>query len=247
MSQSLYAVTFDAVGTLFAVREPVGSTYGELARAQGFAAANRDLGKAFARAVRNAPPLATPGSLDASHREGWVRQWWRNVVGQCLGEVIGSEPATLAKDKHFEQFFEAAFSHYGDANAWKLFDESVPTLDEARTRGLRVGILSNFDDRLDGVLKGLGIRHYFDDVVVSTQVGVAKPARAIFEHARRGLGDEPAERYLHVGDSLSLDAQGALDAGWRAAWLDRGQEKEPAQGVLRPRTLDELFPLLDAQ
>jgi putative hydrolase of the HAD superfamily len=51
-------------------------------------------------------------------------------------------------------------------------------------------------------------------------VGAAKPEPAVFEAALRGAG-WPADRALHVGDSLAKDVAGAARAGIAAVLLDR--------------------------
>jgi putative hydrolase of the HAD superfamily len=55
-------------------------------------------------------------------------------------------------------------------------------------------------------------------VFISAEVGFAKPSREMFDHAALALGLPPAQ-LLHVGDSASADAAGALSAGWNAALL----------------------------
>lgn len=72
-------------------------------------------------------------------------------------------------------------------------------------------------------------------VVISDEIGVAKPARAVFEHARaeasRATGEAlaPGDVVL-VGDSLASDVQGAIGAGWRAVWLG-GDAATAPEGV----------------
>jgi putative hydrolase of the HAD superfamily len=67
----------------------------------------------------------------------------------------------------------------------------------AVARGLRpsfrCSILSNADASLRGRLEGeLALHHLFDDIVVSAEVGMAKPASAIFQLAADRLGLPPA-------------------------------------------------------
>ena len=57
-------------------------------------------------------------------------------------------------------------------------------------------------------------------VVISGEIGVAKPHQAIFRRACRALGVHPAQA-MHVGERLDIDAMGARDAGLHGVWLDR--------------------------
>ncbi len=73
-------------------------------------------------------------------------------------------------------------------------------------------------------------------VVISDEIGVAKPSAAVFEHARaeasRAIGADlaPGDLVL-VGDSLASDIRGAVGAGWQAVWLGGDATQAPA-GVI---------------
>jgi putative hydrolase of the HAD superfamily len=98
--------------------------------------------------------------------------------------------------------------------------DTLRALRACRGRGLRTAVVSNFDGRLPGLLAELGIAPRFDAIVWSSDVGVAKPAAAIFAHAVGRVGVAAAET-CHVGDDLATDVAGAALAGLRAVHLDR--------------------------
>ena len=224
------AVTFDAAGTLIAPREPVGATYARLARAHGIDAEPAAVDAAFRRALRHAPPLAfpdVPGSGIAMHE----RKWWRDVVRSALGPG--------AEHPRFGAYFDTLFAHYADASAWRVFPDVAAALHDVRGRGLRVGVVSNFDGRLPALLDRLGLGAAFEAVVWSSAVGAAKPARAIFEAASRRLA-VPVGDVAHVGDDPEADVEGAYASGMAAIQLDRSGA-EPAA----IRSLSELGARLD--
>ncbi len=66
-------------------------------------------------------------------------------------------------------------------------------------------------------------------LVISEEVGVMKPHRAIFDHAAALAGVAP-EHLLYVGDALRSDIVGATEAGWQAAWYG-GTPREAPEGV----------------
>jgi putative hydrolase of the HAD superfamily len=215
------AVTFDAGGTLLAIVEPVGETYARLARARGIEADAARLDEGFRRAFAAAPPLA-PG--DAGRHASLLefeRAWWRRVVDASFRHALGDDRLAAVAPSTFERFFDATFAHYGRPAAWRVDPDARPLLAELRRRGVRLAVVSNFDARLHGVLAGLGLAELVDAAVPSSEAGAAKPDPAIFRYALRRLGDPPAARCLHVGDTLEEDVHGATAAGMRAAWLDR--------------------------
>ncbi len=61
---------------------------------------------------------------------------------------------------------------------------------------------------------------YFDAVVVSSEVGVAKPAPAIFDVAFAQLDDPPRASAVMVGDSLTSDLRGGRAAGIATCWFN---------------------------
>jgi HAD superfamily hydrolase (TIGR01549 family) len=61
---------------------------------------------------------------------------------------------------------------------------------------------------------------YFDAVVVSSEVGVAKPAPAIFDVAFAQLADPPRASAVMVGDSLTSDLRGGRAAGIATCWFN---------------------------
>ncbi len=144
--------------------------------------------------------------------------------------------------ERFDEFFEHVFDVFAAPATWKLFPEVLPTLSALKSRGLELGIVSNFDSRLFHVLRGLGIADLFDTVTISSLAHAAKPSPKIFEFALEQHAVEPVDA-LHVGDSLRDDVEGAKKAGLGAVLLAR-QGKQAPPGIPVIRTLEELVPML---
>ena len=70
-------------------------------------------------------------------------------------------------------------------------------------------------------LAGTTLAARFGAIVISAELGIAKPDRRIFEHALRAVGAGRDESVM-IGDSLSRDIAGARGAGLRSIWIDRG-------------------------
>jgi putative hydrolase of the HAD superfamily len=161
------------------------------------------------------------------------RLWWFDVVHNVFYRVGMFE--------RFDEFFDHVFELFADPASWKLYPEVLPTLRELRSRGLELGIVSNFDSRLFTVLRGLGLADLFDTVTISSLAHAAKPSPKIFELALEQHAVEPGEA-MHVGDSVRDDVEGATKAGLAAVLLARQGTQAP-HGVPTIRTLDELVPL----
>jgi putative hydrolase of the HAD superfamily len=230
------AITFDAAGTLFTVREPVGVTYARYGQGHGLALSPERLEEGFRRGFAAAPPLAfsplPPATLDRHER-----QWWYCIVAAAFHEA-GAPPIP-------ESLFDELFAHYASAAAWRCYDETLPVLRHLRARRYRLGLISNFDSRLSAVAAGLGIASHLDAIIPSAVVGVAKPDPAIFHVALGALGVLPREA-LHVGDSYTADVQGARAAGLEAVLVDRNDRPAVPPSIEVPvvSSLGELESLL---
>ena len=92
------------------------------------------------------------------------------------------------------------------------------SLQRLRAAGLRLGVVSNSDGRVEEALRAAGLREYFDVVIDSALVGVEKPDVRIFQAALDALGVAPEEA-LYVGDLYEVDVLGARAAGMQAVLL----------------------------
>jgi putative hydrolase of the HAD superfamily len=128
-----------------------------------------------------------------------------------------------------------------------LFSDVLPVLDALKNE--RLGIISNGEPtHQHHKIEHLGIRDRFDVIVISDEVGVAKPDPAIFIWAAQQAGENPSD-CIHTGDLLETDAMGAHVAGFQqGVWINR----EMRQAVLSPLPdgvseiyhLSELLPLI---
>ena len=229
------AVFFDAAGTLIAVNGSVGGIYARLAQAHGKTVAVADLETGFGRAFSAAPPMAFPGAA-AGEIPALEKQWWRDLVRQVFSP-LGPFPA-------FDAYFDELYDFFAQPRAWRLYPDTRPALEALRVRGVRLGVISNFDSRLFGLLDGLGIVRFFDPTVISTRAGAAKPDPAIFSHALARHGLIP-ERAVHVGDSYEMDVLGAQAAGLQPILIDRRAKSSEPREYLSVNNLTEVSALLD--
>jgi putative hydrolase of the HAD superfamily len=198
------AVTFDVGGTLIAPWPSVGHVYAEVAERHGMSVAAEKLTAQFAKAWR--------GLKQFNHS----RDEWFAVVTQSFAGLVEKPP-----DK---EMFAEIYDRFSEPAAWKIFDDAIPAIDALASRGINLGIVSNWDERLLPLLHKLDLAKYFQAIVVSCDVAFPKPSPVIFEQASRKLGEAP-EFILHVGDSAEHDIVGATAAGFQSVLLDRRSER----------------------
>ena len=224
-------IFFDAVGTLIETRAGVGEIYGRVAREFGFEAEPRILQQNFAQSFRLQPPLAFPSGTPESSLVEREKDWWRNLVRAVF--------AGLGPFPRFEEFFDEIFERFRGRELWRVYADVEPALEELKRRGLKLGVISNFDSRLYDVLMACNLDHFFDSVHVSTRVGAAKPDPAIFQSALSYHAVEPRQAW-HIGDSLREDVEGAMAAGVNAVLLDRDNRFAENAPAPRITTLEQI-------
>jgi 2-haloacid dehalogenase len=113
---------------------------------------------------------------------------------------------------------------------WEPFAEVPPALEEARTRGWRLAVLSNTDrDLLDASLARIGVE--FELSIVASEIGSYKPSPGHWSEFVAQTGAE-REHHVHVGASLFHDVAPAASLGLRTIWINRlGEEAEPQPDV----------------
>lgn len=198
---AIRAVTFDVGGTLIEVSPSVGHVYAEVAARHGVKSLSAGLlNRRFAAAWR------------AAREFGHSRSDWANLVDATFHGLTDKAPS--------QTFFAELYDRFAEPDAWRVFGDVIPTLEGLGARRLKLGVISNWDERLRPLLERLRLAQYFEPIVVSREVGCSKPSRAIFDHAIQKLGLPPSA-VLHVGDDRSMDVRGAQAAGLSALLLKR--------------------------
>jgi putative hydrolase of the HAD superfamily len=194
------AVTFDVGGTLIEPYPSVGHVYAAVAAEHGRVIPPEELNRRFCSA------------WGAKKQFRHSREDWAMLVDETFGDLV-SKGAT-------RNFFDELYQRFALPACWRVFEDVQPALDDLRSRGVRLGVISNWDERLRPLLNRLGLDEYFESIVISCEAGSCKPAAEIFKEAIRHFGFEP-DSILHVGDSLSEDVKGAEASEMRALLIDR--------------------------
>jgi len=76
------------------------------------------------------------------------------------------------------------------------------------------------------------IRKYFEDVVISDEIGVAKPQVEFMAEAFSRMGEPKKSEVLMIGDSLSSDITGGVNYGIDTCWFN--PDGLPLNGFPKP-------------
>jgi putative hydrolase of the HAD superfamily len=157
------------------------------------------------------------------------RTFWHDVYGIFFRELGISDANGL---------IDIVYAEFTDLANYAVFEDVVPMLRRLRDAGLRLGIISNFEEWLERLLDQLGVRQYFDVRVISGVEGMEKPDPRIFELAMSRAGVDAASS-VYVGDSPKFDVEPAAALGMLPVLIDR-RERFPDAPCARITSMQEL-------
>lgn len=236
MDSSLKAVFFDAGETLLAPHPSHHELFAMVLNERGFDTSPQEVERTFSDM---APSFVAV--MDRMAVKSWSisreasLEFWGRIYAEALERLSVPDPN--------QALFEALYERYTRYESYRLFPECIPTLRAVRDAGLYVGLISNFEEWLEGMLIEMEVAHLFDLMVISGKEGIEKPDPAIFQMALNRSGFLPASA-LYVGDHPRLDFEAARSVGMEAVLIDRKNHHPDFAGE-RISSLDGLLPLLD--
>jgi len=201
---TLKAVFLDVGNTLLSEVEPRYAIYAEAARRHGRNVSDR----AMERVMRTALD-EIPRSLKGAFR--FSDAWFRAFIHRIFCINLGLAPAVTG------EIAEELFARFQDPATFRLFPGARELVAVLRGHGLKVGVISNWSERLPVVLERLGLDG-LDVVVCSALEELEKPDPRIFATACERAGVTPAEA-LHAGDRPEKDGA-ARQAGLEVVLVD---------------------------
>jgi putative hydrolase of the HAD superfamily len=220
---SLKAVFIDAGNTLLYENPSRFEIYAQAARRRGLDVPTQRMADLMRRAHRE-----LPREIGGAFR--YSEAWFASYIGLIFHEALGLSRSSVPEVQ------EELFARFAEPGTFVLHEGAIELLDALRDRGLAVGIVSNWSQRLPGILVGLGLTSRLDFVLASAIERVEKPDPEIFARACARAGVLPSEA-LHAGDDAAKDVLGAREAGLDSVRIDHalapgaGNSTDPATGA----------------
>lgn len=162
---------------------------------------------------------------------------WRKLNEVTLSAIGINDPQAITVAQ------EAFAAREG---GYTIFPDTIQTLNELKQLGKHIGLVSNSTPKGAAgrrpILQQHGILSCFETIVLSSEVGVAKPDREIFEIALRAMNLKNSQRVWHIGDDFIADVLGAKKAGITPVLLDPAGLRKVEEVCIR--SLSEIVPLV---
>jgi putative hydrolase of the HAD superfamily len=156
------------------------------------------------------------------------------VIAEALIQGLGGGDQAAV-----EAAVAAVAEAWARAENFGLYNDVLPCLRTLRDAGVRMALASNALGHLvEEIVAHFALDEFIEVSVSSAEVGLVKPACAVFEAVLR-RADVPAPAAVMVGDSVGDDVEGALACGCGAILLDR-RGRMAGAGVPRIGSLLEL-------
>jgi putative hydrolase of the HAD superfamily len=231
---SITALCFDVGNTLLTCDPSPAEIYAEALSRRGRRVTPEEVEPVFVGAWTQLQEQSPPGIDRYGSHPGGEKMWWAAFLREVLSR--------LDHDAHWEPLLDELYASFSRPGVWKLYPETMDTLEESHRRGLRLAVISNWDRRLPEILDGLGLTAFFDTISVSAIEGAEKPAPVIFERTLERLGVRPEEA-VHLGDSPLEDYDGSEGVGMVPVLIDR-PGAFTGNGYRRISKLDDVFGLI---
>ncbi|KAF7493531.1 Haloacid dehalogenase-like hydrolase domain-containing protein 3 [Sarcoptes scabiei] len=204
MFKRIRLISFDITKTLISPSNDIGSEYLKVAQKVGLKPNSPDLStkltqsfsKNFTKINKEFPNFGLEMNMTAE-------QWWSRLVHSTFVDVGYDQLNDRTK---LEQISEQLYERYSRGNCWHLHDHVRDLLSKLRKEKPEIilAVASNFDGRLETILRDLDVRHYFNYMFISHECRLAKPDTRFYEHILQTVEIDPKD-YLHIGNDLEHD------------------------------------------
>jgi len=182
----------------------------------------------------------------AIYQVGNLQVWKEFELGTMNSETL--------RWKRFELFFNA-IDYDGDphkANTNYLnnlvdFAGLIPgakaLLDDFKNARYKLVIITNgLKEVQKPRINKINLAHYFESIIVSDEIGVAKPNSDFFKITADSINHPAKEKVLVIGDSLTSDIQGGNNYGYDTCWYNplHKENKTSAKPTFEISNLGEL-------
>ncbi|CAB4429443.1 unnamed protein product [Rhizophagus irregularis] len=233
MASKIKLITFDAFGTLFRPKNgKIEYFYSKEIAKFGIKLEESLIDKKFRESFRSIYKLYPNYGYDSKLSP---KEWWTKVIEKTFIEA-GVDKQNLSLI--LPTLSTNLYNKFTTSETYELYDDTVHVLNELHNnRKIKLGVISNLDERIENIFSSLNIRQYFNFILLSGKFGIEKPDARIFEKAIE-LGEinttnkeERRKQVLHVGDDKVRDYQGAKNVGISTLLIKRIEDTKSGNTI----------------
>ncbi len=150
-------------------------------------------------------------------RAGFLEKQAKLYLKRETSSVDEIEKIIKSMDKQFYQSWEKSFKSI------KAFDNMRETLIKAKSKGLKIALLSDFP--IAHKVETLGLKDIVDFAISSEETGFLKPDKHTFLHLTKNINIDP-NNCIYFGDSYNKDIEGAKSIGMKTLYISNNNDKK---------------------
>jgi putative hydrolase of the HAD superfamily len=170
-------------------------------------------------------------------KNAWLKWMTHEGISHLSESESSGKYKKLRKDIHAERIKKMGVTDFIDditeriyvlesnLKFYFLYDDVIETLEDLKTKNIKMGIVSNHLWNLDKIINNLKIADFFEIILSSAQVGYRKPHHNIYKDAIKKM-QTTTDEALFIGDDLENDYYGPKQIGIDAILIDRKAEKK---------------------
>ena len=220
-----HTILFDAVGTIIYPDPDVLAVYHRCGQQHGSRLTRDTVKDRFGRLRRTifqselTPDTTQPdvARFEFPSSQQAEMELWRNLVEQLFLDI----PDT-------EALFAQLWQHFANPDHWRVYQDVRGCWESLRQAGIEIGIASNFDNRLEPILAGLGLNDLASRVFHSAQLGFRKPDLRFYRAIETSW---PSPSRLMVGDDYLNDFVAPRMCGWQSIQLVRQKTRRTTDSI----------------
>lgn len=179
-------IIFDAGGVLFYINEYRNAVMSRILTSKGFSQEK----------IKSALDLGAEFDRYYFSRGNDIVDWkdekkWLTLRTDVISKALDDDDQTLADQLKYLAL---------DTFQYTLFDETIEILERLKSN-YKLTVLSNATASLDWAFDYLGIRQYFDEVIISSYEKCAKPSEKIYNIALNKVNRDP-DQCIFIDDKV---------------------------------------------
>lgn len=212
VKNSEVGVFFDIDGTVLHLKEPISATYSRILQKHGFFVSEENVGSYMSKLWKeqNKKYLKTAKNHKTSVDE--EIQFWISFASDVITPFVSLDVRNSIATEIYE--------HYKKGNSRFVDKQFLSTVSNLKKHGALIGAITNNDIRTHNVIEELNLSNVFSYIFTAGELGIKKPSVDIFKRAQETT-PLPASQLWYVGDSIELDCEPAIRAGWKAILVNR--------------------------
>ncbi|CAF3418414.1 unnamed protein product [Rotaria sp. Silwood1] len=146
------------------------------------------------------------------------RQWWTLIIEYTFKDY----QLSLIQ---LEKLSKIIYDEFAKGDMWIKHSQADYILEKLKKKKI-LGVISNFDERLESLLEQHNLRQYFQFILTPRNCGLYKPQTEIFSYAANLANIQSNNNLCHIGDDVKLDYRAAKAANCHVLLLSKNEESK---------------------